>query len=148
MNPVLLKIIELGPAVMPLVEKVAQLGKDGIEYAKTFLDIKGLETDISNYYKEIDEIFKNIGKTIYDNKISINNITIKDDIERINVKVNDINNKKDEISRLENSIKRNEKLKDLPDIVQEIDKLQLEKEFKDLGKIIKKSQSKTKKKSK
>ena len=68
MNPVLLKIIELGPAVMLLVEKVAQLGKDGIEYAKTFLDIKGLETDISNYYKEIDEIFKNIGKTIYDNK--------------------------------------------------------------------------------
>lgn len=120
MNIVFTKILEFGPAVIPLIEKVAKLGQDGIKYAQTFLDIKGKESEIQKKQKDIEDIYKNIGKIIYENKIVVNDLNIKDDIERIDIRINEIDKINNEVTKLNDSIKNNDKLKDLPDILTEI----------------------------
>lgn len=120
MNSFLAKILEFGPAVIPLVEKAVKLGQDGIKYLQTFLDIKGKESEIQKKQKDIEDIYINIGKIIYENKIVVNDLNIKDDVERIDIRMNEINKINNEVTKLNDSIKNNDKLKDLPDILTEI----------------------------
>lgn len=120
MNIFLEKILEIGPAVIPLVEKAIKLGQDGIKYLQTFLDIKGKESEIQKKHKDIEDIYKNIGKIIYENKIVVNDLNIKDDVERIDIRMNEIDKINNEVTKLNDSIKNNDKLKDLPDILTEI----------------------------
>lgn len=120
MNSFLTKFLEIGPAVIPLVEKAIKLGQDGIKYLQTFLDIKGKESEIQKKQKDIEDIYKNIGKIIYENKIVVNDLNIKDDVERIDIRMNEINKINNEVTKLNDSIKNNDKLKDLPDILTEI----------------------------
>ena len=113
-----------GESLKPVVDIALKKGKEGAAYLQAVLKAKGLNAKILKNNLVMDGYYKEIGKTIYENKIAVNNVSVKENIERINdcKSANDKISK--EIDKINQEIKENDLFKDMPDVSKLVSNIQ------------------------
>ena len=88
------KIKEIGSVA---VEKGKELGNVAVSKGKELGNLAKLKIDIVNLESEIEKCKTTIGNIIYDEKIDVENASIKEQIKRINDCTKELNSKKKEL---------------------------------------------------
>ena len=117
-------VLNWSDTLKPVVNMALKKGKEGAAYLQAVLKTKGLNAKIIKNNLVMDGYFKEIGKCVYEKKIRINNVDIKDNIERIEncKKANEKINK--EIKAINQEIKDNDLFKDMPDVSKLVSNIQ------------------------
>ena len=113
-----------GESLKPVVDIALKKGKEGAAYLQAVLKAKGLNAKILKNNLVMDGYYKEIGKTIYENKIAVNNVSVKENIERINDRKSANDKISKEIDKINQEIKENDLFKDMPDVSKLVSNIQ------------------------
>lgn len=107
------KVLKIAPDLaLQYGPQILKAGKDGVKFCNNFLKINDLKNKNSKQDKLIDEYCLKIGKAIYEGNIAVNNIDVKDNIERIRECEKLKNKNLDKIKEIENLMKNSKVLDD------------------------------------
>ena len=118
------KIVDWAPTLEPLLRKVLGLGKEGVVYIQNFLECSSLNKEIRKKNKEIEGYYQKIGKEVYNKKISIKELEIKDNIRRIEKCKESIDKNNKRLEEISVKTKNVEIFNDLPELKDLVEKLE------------------------